>query len=177
MKKRKYKIIPVLCTASILFAGGCAVNQGEKKQTIEQKGADIQKAADTEIGKEKMIQDKKMKITGAKIIKDDTISKEEQLVEITFDIKNAGKSDFGIGSGDFYIKDKKGNTYEMYGREDNFGDVIPVDKSLQGNGYYKVKKGAKDLSIVYSPAIEREQRADKEIATWKIGDVTDKANR
>ncbi|PER36573.1 hypothetical protein COL26_33955 [Bacillus thuringiensis] len=172
MKKGKYKILPVVCMTSILFAGGCTANPGEKKQSIEQKGSDTQKAADTEIGKEKTIQDKKIKITEVKIIKDDTVSEKEQIVQVKFDIKNEGKEDFGIGSGDFYIKDKKGNTYEMYGRDDNFGDVIPADKSLQGNGYYKIAKEVKDLSVVYGPAIERAQGSDKESVEWKIGNPT-----
>lgn len=170
MKKAKYKILPALCITSILFASGCAATQEEKKESVEQKGTDTQKEMHTEIGKEKVIQDKKMKVAEAKMIKDDTVSEKEQVVQVKFDIKNEGQEDFGIGSGDFYIKDKEGNTYEMYGREDNFGDVIPVGKSLQGNGYYKVAKDAKELIVVYSPATK--QGADNENVEWKIGNPT-----
>ncbi|MED3684440.1 hypothetical protein P4530_15715, partial [Bacillus thuringiensis] len=66
------------------------------------------------------------------------------------------------------------NVYESHGREDSFGDVIPVEKTLQGKGYYKVKKDAKDLRIVYSPAIERAKGETHEEVEWKIGVLVQK---
>ncbi|MGH0590627.1 DUF4352 domain-containing protein [Bacillus mycoides] len=187
MKKVKYKILPALCMTSILFASGCTATQEEKKESIEQKGTDTTKESNTErekekviedttkesnteIGEEKVIEDKKMKVTEAKIIKDDKVTEKEQVVQVKFDIKNEGQEDFGIGSGDFYIKDNEGNTYEMYGREDNFGDVIPAGQSLQGNGYYKVAKDAKELIVVYSPKVG--QDAENKSVEWKIGNPT-----
>ncbi|HHP1053186.1 hypothetical protein [Bacillus cereus group sp. BfR-BA-01354] len=65
------------------------------------------------------------------------------------------------------MKDKDGKKYEMFGQEDNFGDVIQTKKSLQGNGYYKIKKDAIDLALVYSPA--RDQDKEQKNPEWKIG--------
>ncbi|PER85913.1 hypothetical protein, partial [Bacillus cereus] len=124
MKKVTNKMMSALCMTSILFSVGCTGTQETKKESVEQKGSDKQKVADTEIGKEKVIQDKKMKITAAKMIKDETVGEQEELIQVKFDIKNEGKEDFGIGAGDFLLKDKEGKTYTMYGREDNFGNVI-----------------------------------------------------
>lgn len=158
----KKTILSALCITSVLFANGCT---GAKD--AENKSSATQNSEATEIGKEKKINDIKIKITEVKVKKDDTISENEKLIQLKFDIKNDSKETFGIGTGDFYVKDKDGKKYEMFGQEDNFGDVIQTKKSLQGNGYYKVEKDAKDLMLVYSPI--RNQDKEQKNLEWKIG--------
>ncbi|MFJ8120013.1 DUF4352 domain-containing protein [Bacillus mycoides] len=164
MKRVTQKIILALCKTRILFSAGCTGTKDTKKETIEHQ--DIQ----TEIGKEKVSHTMKMKIIAAKIVKDDTVSEQEQIVQVQFDIKNEGKEDSGIGAGDFMMKDDTGKTYSMYGNADNFGDVIPVGKSLKGNGYYCVAKDGKELTVVYSPAVK--QGMEEKTIEWKIGKPT-----
>ncbi|MES5896837.1 DUF4352 domain-containing protein [Bacillus cereus group sp. RP43] len=161
MKRVIKKIIPAVCMTSILFSAGCTGTTDTKKENVEKQ------AIQTEIGKEKVSRAMKMKVTAAKIVKDETVSEQEEVVQIQFDIKNEGNEDNGIGAGDFVIKDEKGKTYEMYGREDNFGDVIPAGKSLKGNGYYRVAKDTKELKVVYSPTVQKEK--DEKVIEWNIG--------
>ncbi|MBC2284267.1 DUF4352 domain-containing protein [Listeria booriae] len=126
-----------------------------------------QAESQTELNKEKTIHDINMKITSATIIKDDTLKKDEAMLQLHFAIKNDSKADYGIGSGDFYIQDKSGKKYEMAGHEDNFGDVIKSGKTLNGSGYYTIPKDAKNLTVVYDQAINKAK--DKQTIRWEIG--------
>lgn len=166
MKRTTNKIMSALCMTSILISAGCAGTQNAEKKSSEQKDLNIKKSMETEIGTEKVIQDKKIKINKIDSIKDENVSEKEQVLKVSFDIKNEGKEDSGIGSGDFYIKDKNGSEYTMYSHEDNFGDVISSGKSIKGNGYYKIPKNAGELILVYSPVM---QQVDKKTIEWKIG--------
>ncbi|MES5896819.1 DUF4352 domain-containing protein [Bacillus cereus group sp. RP43] len=165
MKQLTKKMISTVCMTSILFSAGCTGAKDIKKESLEQQ------EVKSEIGKEKVSQEMEMKIkvTGAKIIEDKTVSEQEQVVQVQFEIKNEGKDDNGIGAGDFVIQDDKGKTYPMYGKEDNFGDVIPVGKSLKGNGYYNIAKGTKELKVVYKPTVKQEM--DEKTIEWKIGNL------
>lgn len=152
---KKYKIFSVIGVISILFAGGCQTSKGE---------------LNTEINQVREIQNVNMKVTGVKIIKDDNISDNEKLIQVKFDIQNNNKEEFGIGAGDFYIKDKDEKHYENYGREDSFGDVIATKESLKGNGYYTVPKEAKDLVVIYNPVMGKVK--DQKKIKWDIGNPT-----
>jgi len=155
------KMISALCMTSILFSAGCTGAKEIKKESVERQ------SSQTEIGKEKGNSIKKMKVTAAKIIKDETVSEQEKVVQVQFDIKNEGTEDFGIGAGDFIIEDDKGKTYSLYGKEDNFGGLIPAGESLKGNGYYSVSKETKELKVVYQPV--GKQATDEKTIEWKIG--------
>lgn len=110
-----------------------------------------------------------MKINKVNYIKTENVSEEEKIVQISLEIKNDGKEEFGIGAGDFYIKDDTGNKYTMYSHEDNFGGVIPIGEKIQGNGYYKVPKNAKGLKLIYSPVIKENQ--NNQIIEWKLENI------
>ncbi|MED3687216.1 hypothetical protein P4530_30435, partial [Bacillus thuringiensis] len=89
MKHVTFKMMSGLCLTSVLLLNGCADKPEEKKLSIEQKETKTKTEA-TEIGQEKVVQDKKMKITEVKAVKDDMVSAEEQIVQVAFDIKNEG---------------------------------------------------------------------------------------
>ncbi|MEB9553154.1 DUF4352 domain-containing protein [Bacillus cereus] len=167
----KKTVFAGLCITGMLFLAGCTDHKTkENKSTGEKSEEQIpqkQQSMNSEIGKEKKLNGIKMKITEVNFVEDDSISEDEKLLQVKFDINNAGEEGFGIGSGDFYIQDQDGKKYEMYGREDNFGNLIQPNESLQGNGYYKIAKDAKELVVVYSP-IATQGETTKDL-NWKIG--------
>ncbi|MBC2035224.1 DUF4352 domain-containing protein [Listeria booriae] len=158
----KKLLIAALSSLLVLSMTACSSTSDKDANTKA-----TQAETKTELNKEKAINDINMKITSATIIKDDTLKKDEAMLQLKFAIKNGSKADYGVGSGDFYIKDKSGKKYEMAGHEDNFGDVIKVGKTLNGSGYYTIPKDAKDLTVVYDQAINKAK--DKKTISWEIG--------
>ncbi|CAD5896524.1 DUF4352 domain-containing protein [Carnobacterium maltaromaticum] len=120
-----------------------------------------------ELNKEKKVKDLKMSIKSLKVKKDESIKKDEKLVEVSIAVKNIGKEDTGVGAGDFYLVDRKGKKYEMYGNEENFGALVKASGELKGKSYYVVPKNSKNLSIVYSKAVDTSK--DKKTLEWDIG--------
>ncbi|MBC1293265.1 DUF4352 domain-containing protein [Listeria booriae] len=158
----KKLLIAALSGLLVLSMTACSSTQDKAANTKA-----TQTESKSELNKEKTIHDINMKITSATIIKDDTLKKDEAMLQLNFAIKNDSKADYGIGSGDFYIQDKSGKKYEMAGHEDNFGDVIKSGKTLNGSGYYTIPKDAKNLTVVYDQAINKAK--DKQTIRWEIG--------
>ena len=104
-----------------------------------------------EIGEAKEVN--KLKINPEKVIYTDKRNstddkKVKKVVEITFDVKNEGGTELGIGAGDFSVFDAEGNNLELYGYPDNFGDVVSPGKELKGKAYYKVE-GKEPCKLVF----------------------------
>ncbi|MBC1954187.1 DUF4352 domain-containing protein [Listeria welshimeri] len=159
------KILYIILTLSALMGmAACSNTDGKTEPKSQQTNEKVMK---TELNQVKTINDVDMKITGDKIVKDDTLKTNQELLEVSFDIKNNSKSDYGVGSGDYYVKDKDGKKYTMYGNEDNFGAVVKTKKELKGKGYYAIPKGSKDLVVVYDKAVDK-SKSEKTLE-WNIG--------
>lgn len=165
-QKMKKLLMTGLTIGALLGTVACSNtadnNDNKAAQTQTQK-----ETTKTEINQEKTINNMAMKITSDNIVNDDTLKNDQSLLAVHFTIKNNGKVDYGVGAGDFYIKDSKGNKYKMYGHEDNFGDVIKPGKTLQGIGYYAIPKDATNLTVVYDKAVDTSKN-DKTL-DWNIG--------
>lgn len=160
----KKLLIVGVTIGTLLGTAACSNTEDKAEPKSEQVS---EKTTKTEINQVKTINNIEMKITGDKIVKDDTLKTDQELLEVSFDIKNKSKSDYGVGSGDFYVKDKEGKKYLMYGNEDNFGAVIKTKEELKGKGYYAIPKGAKDLVVVYDKAVDH-SKSEKTIE-WNVG--------
>ncbi|MEG2753941.1 MAG: DUF4352 domain-containing protein [Carnobacterium sp.] len=77
--------------------------------------------------------------------------KDNQLVTIDFSVENIGKENFAIGASDFYLKDSKGKEYKINGNHPNFGDDVPVKKTLKGQGFYQLPEKYTSFTVVYKP--------------------------
>ncbi|WP_317914169.1 DUF4352 domain-containing protein [Carnobacterium maltaromaticum] len=77
--------------------------------------------------------------------------KDNQLVTIDFNVENIGKENFAIGASDFYLKDSKGKEYKINGNHPNFGDDVPVKKTLKGQGFYQLPEKDTSFTVVYRP--------------------------
>ncbi|EAC3456728.1 DUF4352 domain-containing protein [Listeria monocytogenes] len=159
------KLLLLILTLSALL--GLAACSNAEVKTEPKSQQTNEKAMKTEINQVKTINDIDMEITGDKIVKDDTLKTDQVLLEVSFDIKNNSKSDYGVGSGDYYVKDKDGKKYPMYGNEDNFGAVVKTGKELKGKGYYAIPKGSEDLVVVYDKAVDK-SKSEKTLE-WNIG--------
>lgn len=76
---------------------------------------------------------------------------DNQLVTIEIEVTNKDKGPLGIGAGDFFIRDEKGNKTKIYGQRENFGEVIEKGKSIKGKAYFKVPNSDSTFTLVYQP--------------------------
>ncbi|EDN8189237.1 DUF4352 domain-containing protein [Listeria monocytogenes] len=159
------KLLLIILTLSALLGIAACANTEVKTEPKSQQTNE--KKMKTEINQVKTINDIDMKITEDKIVKDDTLKTDQVLLEVSFDIKNNSNSDYGVGSGDYYVQDKNEKKYPMYGNEDNFGAVVKAKKELTGKGYYAIPKGSKDLVVVYDKAVDK-SKSEKTLK-WNIG--------
>lgn len=79
------------------------------------------------------------------------LGKDNQLLTLEIEITNKDKGPLGIGAGDFFIRDEKGNKTKIYGQRENFGEVIEKGKSIKGKAYFKVPNSYSTFTLVYQP--------------------------
>ncbi|MBC1605519.1 DUF4352 domain-containing protein [Listeria rocourtiae] len=131
MKKSKHWLA-ILIFSCALVAVGCG------------------KVKSDDIGKTRTINDLEITVTNIEMQNSNNSGK--QIAKIDFSIKNIGKEESGAGAGDFVIQTKNEKKHPVYGlNANNFGDVIPTEKTLKGAGYYEIPAGQKEITVLYEP--------------------------
>ncbi|WP_254865193.1 DUF4352 domain-containing protein [Bacillus cereus] len=165
-------MIPVigmaLCT--IFSLQGCS---GEKNieatnsKSIKQSSKHQEKKEQGEVGKLQHIYPLDLTLKEVTFTSDRNHVEGQQhskVVRIQIKVKNIGKEDVGIGSGNFMLYDEHGKVYASYGHDQNFGDVLAPEKELKGYAYFTVSEG-KPTKVMY-------QNLEGKTVEWKIEKIS-----
>ncbi|CAD5897504.1 conserved exported hypothetical protein [Carnobacterium maltaromaticum] len=126
---KKYLWLLILCL--VLVSTGCSSNN-KKDDTGESRKTDH------------------FSIEVEKVVSEPAL-KDDQLITLTFNVANSGKTDFAIGASDFYLKDSQDNKYKINGNHPNFGDDVKKGTSLKGEGFYQLPENETAFTVVYQP--------------------------
>lgn len=125
------KVIISILAISVLFIAGCST-KADKGDLNEKRTANT------------------FEITPKELLSS-PLGEDNQLVTIEIEVTNKDKGPLGIGAGDFFIRDEKGNKTKIYGQRENFGEVIEKGKSIKGKAYFKVPNSYSTFTLVYQP--------------------------
>lgn len=76
--------------------------------------------------------------------------KDQQNLEFIVSVKNNSEKSFGIGAGEFTLKNEHNEKYKI-SEGDNFGGEIKKGESISGTMYFKVPLDTKKVTVMYSP--------------------------
>lgn len=93
------------------------------------------------------------------------------MLRVNMKVTNHSNSKFGIGGGDFILKDKKAKKeYHVEPTANNIGTEVAVDKSAEGSVIFSIDKDAsKKLELVYKPVVVKNSKTKaKELSKWTL---------
>ncbi|RDX00847.1 DUF4352 domain-containing protein [Listeria kieliensis] len=148
----------------LLLAAGCS--NAEETGTKEK---DETKAKTTHVAKKdgpvKTVNSIEMKFVDASITENGKGNK--RIAKLNMSFKNDSDSSFGIGGGDFVLKNEK-KTYQVDPASNNIGTEIQKGKTASGALYFEIPKVTqKEWTLEYKP-VDPNKKQKEVLASWKI---------
>ncbi|WP_163655323.1 DUF4352 domain-containing protein [Listeria sp. PSOL-1] len=149
---KKFPLLFMLL-AAIMLVTACGQNEKADKKT-------------TETNHTKSVNGVEMKVEKLKLTEDGATK--NHLLQIAMKFKNNNKTNFGIGAGDFKLKDADGKELKLKTEAPNFGDEIKSDKELTGNAYFIVPKTIKTAKLIYQPVTTVKSKKKETEVSWNL---------
>ncbi|MEQ6206856.1 DUF4352 domain-containing protein [Enterococcus mundtii] len=152
---KKFLIYTVMLLSGTVLLSACHTSNDQTKHknnetTIESSGKKVNVVS--ELGKTKTTDEFEITVKQAEIV-DNPLNTDlgHSTLKVDVSAKNITNKEQSIGTGDFKIKDAKGDEYTFTSSDNNFGDVVQPGKTIDGSGYYSIPNDMKAGVIIYNP--------------------------